>query len=70
MTFLASHIEKFSYSPKIKMFEMMILFGGADYSYRYRLQTIVLIIGLDYAYIWPMYRYSSSLDTYDKLNIL
>jgi len=45
MTFLAFHTERFIYSPKIKILEMMIRsISNADYSYRYRLQPIVLII--------------------------
>ena len=42
MTFLAFHTEKLIYSPKIEITIRSI--RGADYSYRYRLELIVLII--------------------------
>ena len=40
----------FSLSYRTVTFSTILGIGGANYSYRYRLQLIVLIIGTDYVY--------------------
>ena len=50
----------FSLSHRTVTFSMILGIGGAIYSYRYRLQPIVLIINRHRLRVWPMYQYSSS----------